>query len=200
MLRNNPGLVLAAVLTPALAIGVNTAMFTVASALLLRTAVPPLSMTSAVREQISALDADQPVTGIETLDEIMDSSRSQPRFLALLLSIFSATTLALSVIGIYGVLAYNVTQRQREVGLRMALGVRRGDVLRRVVRQGLMLASTGVGIGLIAALWLTSLMSSMLYKVGARDLTTFGCWLERVLRSRRADLQLSVRSMRIASV
>jgi putative ABC transport system permease protein len=141
--------------------------------LLVRTAVPPLSMTSAIRAQISALDPDQPVTGIETVDEIMDSSRSQPRFMTLLLSIFSGTALALSVIGIYGVLAYDVTQRQHELGIRMALGAGRADVLRLVVRQGLVLASTGVGIGLIAALLLTSLMSSMLYKVGTRDLTTF---------------------------
>jgi putative ABC transport system permease protein len=141
--------------------------------LLVRTAVPPLSMTPAIRAQISALDPDQPVTGIETVDEIMDNSRSQPRFITLLLSIFSGTAMALSVIGIYGVLAYTVTQRQHELGIRMALGARREDVLRLVMRQGLVLASTGIGIGLIAALWLTRLMSSMLYKVGTRDLTTF---------------------------
>ena len=141
--------------------------------LLVRTLVPPESMTSGIRAQIAAVDPDQPVTSIETVDEILDSSLSQPRFIMVLLSIFSGTALALAVIGIYGVLAYSVTQRQHELGIRMALGARRGDVLRLVVRQGLVLAVAGVGIGLIAALPLTRLMSSLLYKVGARDLATF---------------------------
>jgi len=141
--------------------------------LLVRTLVPPESMTSAIRAQIGAVDPDQPVTGIQTVDEIMDTSLSQTRFIMVLLSVFSGAALALAVIGIYGVLAYSVTQRQHELGIRMALGARRGDVLRLVVRQGLVLAGAGVGIGLIAAPLLTRLMSSMLYKVGARDLTTF---------------------------
>ena len=141
--------------------------------LLVRTMVPPESMTSGIRAQIAAVDPDQPVTGIQTVDELMDASLSQPRFIMLLLSIFSGTALALAVIGIYGVLAYSVTERQHELGIRMALGAPRGDVLRLVVRQGLVLAGAGVGIGLIAALLLTRLMSSMLYKVGARDLPTF---------------------------
>lgn len=141
--------------------------------LLVRTDVPPLSMTSAVRAQISAVDPDQPVTRIQTVDDLMNDSRAQPRFVAVLLGIFSATALVLAVIGIYGVLAYSVTQRQHELGIRLALGAQRGDILRLVVRQGFVLAVVGVAIGLIAALLLTTLMSSMLYKVGTRDLTTF---------------------------
>jgi putative ABC transport system permease protein len=141
--------------------------------LLVRTAVPPLSMTSAVRAQISAVDPDQPVTRIQTVDDLMNDSRAQPRFITVLLGIFSATALVLAVIGIYGVLTYSVTQRQHELGIRLALGAQRGDILRLVVRQGFVLAIAGVTIGLIAALLLTSLMSSMLYKVGTRDLTTF---------------------------
>jgi len=141
--------------------------------LLVRTMVPPQSLTSAVRAQISAVDPDQPVAGIQTVDQIVDSSLAQPRFTMLLFGVFSATALALSVIGIYGVLAYWVAQRRYELGIRLALGAQRADILRIVVRQGFMLSIVGIGIGLMAALLLTRLMSSLLYKVGTLDLTTF---------------------------
>jgi ABC-type antimicrobial peptide transport system permease subunit len=91
----------------------------------------------------------------------------------MLLSVFSAAALLLAVIGIYGVLSYSVAQRRQEFGIRLALGAERTDILRLVVRQGLILSITGIGLGLIVALFLTQLMSSMLYKVGTRDLTTF---------------------------
>jgi len=141
--------------------------------LLVRTDVPPQSMASAVRKQISAVDADQPVTSIQTIDELMDSSRAQPRFTMLLLAAFSFAALALAVIGIYGVLAYSVAQRRHEMAIRLALGAERGDILRLVVRQGLMLALAGVGLGLLAAFLMTRLMSSMVYDVSTRDWTTF---------------------------
>jgi putative ABC transport system permease protein len=141
--------------------------------LLVRTAVAPLSITSAVRAQIAAVDPDQPVTKVQTVNQLMDSSRSQPRFTMLLLGVFSATALILAVIGIYGVLSYSVAQRRQEFGIRLALGAERADILRLVVRQGLILAITGIAIGLVAALFFTSLMSSLLYKVAARDPATF---------------------------
>jgi putative ABC transport system permease protein len=141
--------------------------------LLVRTAVQPNSLISAVRAQISSVDPDQPVTDIQTVDHFMDSSRAQPRFTMLLLGVFSAAALALAVIGIYGVLAYSVTQRRQELGIRLALGAERGNILGLVVRQGLMLAGVGIAVGLVAALFLTRLMSSLLYKVGVLDLTTF---------------------------
>jgi putative ABC transport system permease protein len=141
--------------------------------LLVRTAVQPSSLISAVRAQISSVDPDQPVTDIQTVDHFMDSSRAQPRFTMLLLGVFSAAALALAVIGIYGVLAYSVTQRRQELGIRLALGAERGNILGLVVRQGLMLAGVGIAVGLVAALFLTRLMSSLLYKVGVLDLTTF---------------------------
>jgi putative ABC transport system permease protein len=141
--------------------------------LLVRTAVPPQSMSRAVRAQIAAVDPDQPVNSVQTVDELVDSSRAQPRFTMLLLSGFSILALALAVIGIYGVLAYSVAQRRQELGIRLALGAERADLLLMVVRQGLMVAITGIALGLIAALLLTRLMSSMLYEVGTRDLTTF---------------------------
>jgi putative ABC transport system permease protein len=141
--------------------------------LLVRTAVAPRSITSAVRVQIAMVDPDQPITKIQTVEDIMDSSRSQPRFTMLLLGVFSATALALAAIGIYGVLSYSVAQRRQEFGIRLALGAEQADVLRLVVRHGLMLTIAGIAIGLMAALLLTRLMSSMLYKVGTIDLTTF---------------------------
>jgi putative ABC transport system permease protein len=141
--------------------------------LLVRTDVAPQSVAAVVQKQISVVDADQPVTSIQTVDELMDSSRAQPRFTMLLLAVFSLAALALAVIGIYGVLAYSVAQRRHEMAIRLALGAERGDILRLVVRQGLVLASAGVAVGLIAALLMTRLMSSMLYGVGTRDFMTF---------------------------
>ena len=141
--------------------------------LLVRTAVPPLSMVGAVRGEISAVDPDQPVTDIQTADELVDTSLAQPRFTMLLLGAFSAAALALAIIGVYGVLAYSVAQRRHELGIRVALGAERADILRLVVRQGLRLAIAGIVLGLLAALLLTRLMSSLLYKVGTRDLATF---------------------------
>jgi putative ABC transport system permease protein len=130
-----------------------------------------------VRAQVAAIDSNQPVTNIQTVDEIMDGSRAQPRFILLLLGIFSGAALVLAIIGIYGVLAYSVAQRQQEMGIRMALGAEQSDILRMIVRYGLTLTMTGVAIGLVASLALTSVMASMLsgllYKISARDLTTF---------------------------
>lgn len=141
--------------------------------LLVRTDIAPLSLTSAVRAQISAVDPDEPVINIRTVDALMDDARAQPRFTMLLLSAFSATAFLLAAIGIYGVLAYSVAQRRRELGIRLALGAGRGDILGLVVRQGLTLAAVGILIGLAAAPFLTRLMAGMLFEIDARDLTTF---------------------------
>ena len=145
--------------------------------LLLRTANDPHNLISAVRAQISSLDTDQPFTGIQTVEELMDGSRAQPRFMMFLLGLFSATALALAVIGLYGVLAYSVAQRQGELGIRLALGAERSDIFRLVVGQGLSLTLVGVVIGLALALGLSFAMSnaasSLLYRVGTRDLAAF---------------------------
>ncbi|MGD0134719.1 MAG: ABC transporter permease [Bryobacteraceae bacterium] len=141
--------------------------------LLVRTILPPRTLTSAIRAQISAVDPDQPVADIRTVDDLVDSSLTQPRFTMLLLGILSVTALALSVIGIYSVLSYWVAQRRYELGIRLALGAQRSDLLRIVVRQGLLLAISGIAIGLLAAMLLTRLMSSMLYQVGTLDAATF---------------------------
>jgi predicted permease len=145
--------------------------------LLVRTAANPSTMVSAVRAQVAALDSDQPVTNIQTVDEIMDSSRAQPRFMLLLLGVFSAAALVLAIIGIYGVLAYTVAQRRQEMGIRLALGAEKSDILRMVVGHGLKLTIAGVAIGLAAALamsWImASMLSGLLYRISARDVTTF---------------------------
>jgi putative ABC transport system permease protein len=145
--------------------------------LLVRTAANPSAMISAVRAQVAALDSDQPVTNIQTVDEIMDGSRGQPRFMLLLLGVFSAAALVLAIIGIYGVLAYTVAQRRQEMGIRLALGAEKADILRMVVGHGLRLTITGIAIGLAAALamsWImASMLSGLLYRISARDVTTF---------------------------
>jgi predicted permease len=141
--------------------------------LLIRTAVPPLSMVQPVRAQIAAVDPDQPVTAVQTVDELMDGSRAQPRFIMMLLGVFSVTALGLAAIGLYAVLAWSVAQRRQEIGIRLALGAERRTVLWAVVRQGLGLVAAGIAIGLAAGLFATQLMSSVLYKTSAHDLTTF---------------------------
>jgi putative ABC transport system permease protein len=141
--------------------------------LLVRTAVPPLTVVPAIRSEISGIDPDQPVTGIVTAEDLMDRSRTQPRFIMMLLGLFSLTALGLALVGIYGVLAYSVAQRQHELGIRLALGAKSADILRLVVRQGLVLAVSGVVIGLVSALVVTRVMSSLLYKIGTHDLMTF---------------------------
>lgn len=141
--------------------------------LFVRTTTDPHGMVSAVRAQVSTVDPDQPVTKVQTVDELMDGARAQPRFTMFLLGTFSATALLLAIVGLYGVLAYSVAQRRQELGIRMALGATRSDILRLVVRQGMALAVIGIGIGLVAALLLTRLMSNLLYGVGTHDMTTF---------------------------
>jgi len=141
--------------------------------LYLRTATDPHNMVSAIRSQLASVDPDQPVTNIQTVDELMDGARSQPRFTMLVLGVFSGTALVLAIIGLYGVLAYSVAQRKQELGIRMALGAERSDIVRLVVSQGMMLAAVGLGIGLLAAVLLTRLVSSFLYDIGTHDITTF---------------------------
>jgi ABC-type antimicrobial peptide transport system permease subunit len=103
----------------------------------------------------------------------MDTSRAQPSFTALLVGIFSVPALTLAVIGISGVLSYSVAQRTQEFGIRLALGAERADIQGLVLRQALMLAMAGIAVGIVAALMLTRLAGSMLYKTGARDPATF---------------------------
>jgi putative ABC transport system permease protein len=142
-------------------------------ALVVRTAGDPMRMASAVTAQVWALDKDQPVHDVQTMDHIVDDSISQRRFNMLLLAVFAGTALALAAVGIYGVLAYSVSRRTQEIGIRMALGAQTRDVLRLVGREGFVLVLAGIGLGLVGALMLTRLMSSLLFGVGPTDAVTF---------------------------
>jgi putative ABC transport system permease protein len=143
------------------------------SYLVLRSAQSATALTSAVRREMRDLEPAAPVSNVRTMEELISASQSRPRFLTLLLSIFSAVALTLAVVGIYGVLSYLVAQRRREFGLRLALGAPRGHVLGLVLKQGALLAIVGLGAGLAAALAVTRLMSTLLYGVRATDPVTF---------------------------
>jgi ABC-type antimicrobial peptide transport system permease subunit len=141
--------------------------------LAVRSPLPVDSLTTAIREQVRALDRDQPITGIATMEERLSRRLSEPRFSTLLLGLFAGVAMLLAAIGIYGVMSYAVTQRLREIGIRMALGAARRDVLRLVIGQGMKRALLGVGIGLAGALGLTRLMQQLLFGVSATDPLTF---------------------------
>jgi predicted permease len=134
-----------------------------------RTAVPPASLIADLRRQVSALDKSLPVYALATLDEHVRATLTPQRLLAFLISGFGVLALLLATIGLYGLLAYAVTERTPEIGIRVALGARKSDVMRLFVAGGMKLALTGVALGSIAALWLTPLMKSLLFGIGPLD-------------------------------
>ena len=141
--------------------------------LIVRTAGDPRSLTAVVRARVLALDRDQPVTGVQSMDEVLETGAAQPRFTTCLLGGLSATAFLLSMVGIYGVIAYSVAERTQEMGIRIALGADGRDILRLVLGHGLLLAGTGIAIGLAAAFALTRLMATLLYHVSVTDPLTF---------------------------
>lgn len=142
--------------------------------LAVRTALDPASVTSAVREQVFAIDKDLPLYNIATMDQLVSNSVAQPRLNLSLLVAFAVLALALAAVGVYGVMAYAVTQRTQEFGIRMALGASPTDVLKQVFLEGGRLAALGLALGLIAALALTRLMASLLFGVKPSDPVTLG--------------------------
>jgi putative ABC transport system permease protein len=171
----------------------------------LRTAADPSAVAATVRDEVRALDPDLPIYGLQTLEDLVASSASQPKFYMLLLGGFSAIALLLAAVGIYGVIAYAVRQRTQEIGIRMALGASRDRVLRMVVGQGMALAVVGALAGLVGAFLATRGMQSLLYQVSASDpmiytgvalmlvlVAAVASWLP-ARRAARTDPQLALR-------
>jgi putative ABC transport system permease protein len=141
--------------------------------LAVRTTTDPLTLVQAIKEQIAALDRNLPISKIQTMEQIVAGSVTQQRFNLTLLGAFAALALLLAAVGIYGVVSYSVSQRTREIGIRMALGARTRDVSRQVIGQCVKLALLGVALGLGGALALTRWMKTLLFDVSATDPLTF---------------------------
>jgi putative ABC transport system permease protein len=133
----------------------------------------PLALAGALRSEVQALDKDQPISDVRTMDDFLSASIARTRFSALLLAVFAGVAMVLAAVGIYGVMAYSVEQRTREIGIRMALGADRGSVIAMVVRQGMTLSLIGVAIGLVAAWALTRFLATLLFQVSATDAKSF---------------------------
>jgi putative ABC transport system permease protein len=140
---------------------------------LVKTTGDPLAILPAVRQAVHALDPTLPLSEVGTIEDRWAEIVSVPRFLALLLSLFAALAVTLAAIGIYGVMAYAVTRRTHEIGVRMALGAKPGDVVRLLVKQGLVQIVVGVIVGLVAAIALTRSMAGLLFGIAPNDPATF---------------------------
>jgi predicted permease len=136
-----------------------------------RTSLNPTSLEASVQRIVSDMDKDIPVTQVRTMKELMFSELSQPRFATVLLSTFAGLAIALTIVGLYGVMTYSVSRRTREIGVRMALGAQRGAVLTMVLRDAALLLGAGIVIGIVAAVFSASVLQDMLYGTGARNPT-----------------------------
>jgi predicted permease len=141
--------------------------------LVVRAAGDPLGLANAIRDQVLAVDPDQPVSDIRTMEAVFEATMGRRRLTMLLLQSFAGVALLLAIIGIYGVIAYSVAQRTQEMGIRRALGAQQSDILRLVLGQGLVLTLTGGALGIGGAFALTRLMQGLLFGVSATDPLTF---------------------------
>jgi len=141
--------------------------------LVIRTTSDPVPITAAIIKEIQAVDPEMPVYDVGSMNQRLYGSLARQRFSMFLLGVFALLALILAAIGVYGVMAYSVSQRTHEIGVRMALGARPGAILRLVIRQALILAALGVGAGMVGAFALTRVMSSLLFGVSATDRFTF---------------------------
>jgi ABC-type antimicrobial peptide transport system permease subunit len=141
--------------------------------LVVRTANDPRTIVEAARRRVLALDKNTPIYHVETLDQFFAQSVEVPRFITALLGGFAGLALVLACLGIYGVISYTVAQRTREIGIRLAVGAKEGDVLWMVIREGLRPALAGIAIGIVGALRLTRILSSLLYGIKPADPLTF---------------------------
>ncbi|CAN5705257.1 ABC transporter permease [soil metagenome] len=142
-------------------------------ALVVRTSGDAARFGAAVAKEIRAIDPEQPIADVRTMEQVVSKSIARPRFNTLLLAIFAGVALVLASVGLYGVMNYSATQRTHEVGIRMALGATRADIMRLVVGNGMLLTLIGIGIGVVASIGLTRVMQSFLFGVGATDAITF---------------------------
>nr|MBA3272776.1 ABC transporter permease [Chthoniobacterales bacterium] len=141
--------------------------------LIVRTSMEPMALATAAQKEIRGIDPDQPVANVRTMKAVVAKSIARPRFNTLLLAIFAAVALVLASVGLYGVMNYSATQRTHEVGIRMALGASRADIMRLVVGNGMLLTVIGIVIGVVASVALTRVMQSFLFGVAATDALTF---------------------------
>ncbi|HZS18945.1 MAG TPA: ABC transporter permease [Candidatus Udaeobacter sp.] len=166
----------------------------------------PTTLTAAVRDQLASIDRDLPLTQVRVFNEYMARTLAKPRFNALLLSVFAGTALLLTAIGIYGLLAYSVSQRTNEIGIRIALGAAQSNIFRLVVGQAMLMVAISIAIGLLGAFMATRLLGSLLYGVATWDPTTFAsiatliavvaflaCWLP-ARRAARVDPVIALRA------
>lgn len=173
--------------------------------LVARTQGAPLAFAETIKKQIWQVDARLPVTNLHAMTEVMALSFAERRFNMLLLGLFAGVALLLAAVGIYGVISYAVTQRTHEIGVRMALGASARDVLKLIVRQGMTLALSGVGAGLLAALLLTRFMRTLLFGIQSSDPVTYvvialllvavallACWLP-AWRATKVDPLMALR-------
>jgi putative ABC transport system permease protein len=165
----------------------------------------PKALAAAVRREVQAIDPEQPIAQVTTMEENISNSLAARRLTMTLLGAFAGLALVLASVGLYGVMALSVTQRTRELGIRLALGAPRRNVFRLVLGQGAMLVSLGIGLGLLGALAASRALSSVLYGVGALDLSALAiaifslafvallaCWLP----ARRATLVDPIQALR----
>ena len=143
------------------------------SEVVVRSTLPPATVVSSLRSLVKEMDRNQPVIGIYTMNDVLRQSTAKPRFNALLVGAFATLALALATIGVYGVVAYGVAQRTREIGVRVALGARRGDVLRLIGGQGMFVVLIGLALGLASSVLLTRLLEGMLYEIQPLDPVTY---------------------------
>jgi putative ABC transport system permease protein len=141
--------------------------------LVARTETDPRRLTAAIRSQVLAVDRDQPISNVATMEEIVESSIGNRRLTMLLLGLFAAVALLLAAVGIYGAIAFWGVQRAREMGIRRALGAQNRDIMRLMLGQGLTLGVTGSALGIGGALALTRVMRGLLYQVGPADPATY---------------------------